>query len=204
MSAPPLPSRPAWILAQGPHSACRRQRASTPWKGSKRSRSWKSRTPFGAPSDASRAAAIGDLWEVVFPARPRRHHSLFHPSRSALPANLWALRSLGGAWILSCSAVGSLQGRCGPARHAGSKCRFNSSIAPISARSAFSARARCARRHPPILLSHHSAPAGPMLAEMPDATGRQLHRSGHLSRMEGPAFLDPGRIQPLPQLGLAR
>jgi 5'-methylthioadenosine phosphorylase len=64
-------------------------------------------TPFGTPSDTLRLGRIGDL-EVVFLARHGRHHS-FTPSEVPYRANLWALRSLGVRWILSVSAVGSLQ-----------------------------------------------------------------------------------------------
>jgi len=69
-------------------------------------------TPFGSPSDQLRLGRIGDL-EVVFLARHGRHHS-FSPSEVPYRANLWALRSLGVRWILSVSAVGSLQEQCRP------------------------------------------------------------------------------------------
>jgi 5'-methylthioadenosine phosphorylase len=64
-------------------------------------------TPFGTPSDTLRVGRIGDL-EVVFLARHGRHHTLT-PTEVPYRANLWAMRSLGVRWILSASAVGSLQ-----------------------------------------------------------------------------------------------
>ncbi|GDX74090.1 S-methyl-5'-thioadenosine phosphorylase [Cyanobium sp.] len=64
-------------------------------------------TPFGRPSDSLRIGRIGDL-EVVFLARHGRHHT-FTPTEVPYRANIWALRSLGVRWILSVSAVGSLQ-----------------------------------------------------------------------------------------------
>jgi len=64
-------------------------------------------TPYGSPSDSLRIGRIEDT-EVVFLARHGRHHS-FTPSEVPYRANLWALRSLGVRWILSVSAVGSLQ-----------------------------------------------------------------------------------------------
>jgi 5'-methylthioadenosine phosphorylase len=64
-------------------------------------------TPYGAPSDSLRIGRIGDL-EVVFLARHGRHHT-YTPTEVPYRANLWALRSLGVRWILSVSAVGSLQ-----------------------------------------------------------------------------------------------
>ena len=69
-------------------------------------------TPFGTPSDSLRLGRIGDL-EVVFLARHGRHHTLT-PTEVPYRANLWALRSLGVRWILSVSAVGSLQEEARP------------------------------------------------------------------------------------------
>jgi 5'-methylthioadenosine phosphorylase len=64
-------------------------------------------TPYGRPSDSLRVGRIGDL-EVVFLARHGRHHT-FSPTEVPYRANIWALRSLDVRWILSVSAVGSLQ-----------------------------------------------------------------------------------------------
>ena len=64
-------------------------------------------TPYGRPSDSLRIGRIGDL-EVVFLARHGRHHT-FTPTEVPYRANIWALRSLDVRWILSVSAVGSLQ-----------------------------------------------------------------------------------------------
>ena len=64
-------------------------------------------TPFGAPSDSLRLGRLGGM-EVVFLARHGRHHSVL-PTEVPYRANIWALRSLGVRWILSASAVGSLQ-----------------------------------------------------------------------------------------------
>jgi 5'-methylthioadenosine phosphorylase len=64
-------------------------------------------TPFGAPSDRLLRGRLGKA-PVVFLARHGRHHS-FLPTEVPYRANIWAMRSLGVRWILSCSAVGSLQ-----------------------------------------------------------------------------------------------
>jgi len=64
-------------------------------------------TPFGAPSDLLLKGRLGAA-PVVFLARHGRHHS-FLPTEVPYRANIWAMRSLGVRWILSCSAVGSLQ-----------------------------------------------------------------------------------------------
>lgn len=69
-------------------------------------------TPYGPPSDRLRLGRIGAM-EVVFLARHGRHHS-FTPTEVPYRANLWALRSLNVRWILSVSAVGSLQQHLAP------------------------------------------------------------------------------------------
>jgi len=69
-------------------------------------------TPFGTPSDALQLGRFGEL-EVVFLARHGRDHHLL-PSEVPYRANLWALRSIGVRWVLSFSAVGSLQERYRP------------------------------------------------------------------------------------------
>ncbi|MCC6232663.1 MAG: S-methyl-5'-thioadenosine phosphorylase [Verrucomicrobiales bacterium] len=72
----------------------------------------KVRTPFGDPSDALLRGTLGGR-EVVFLPRHGRGHRLL-PSELPHRANLWALRSLGVRWVLSVSAVGSLQKKYRP------------------------------------------------------------------------------------------
>ncbi len=67
----------------------------------------KVKTPFGAPSDALLTGKLAGR-EVVFLPRHGRGHRLL-PSELNHRANLWALKKLGVAWIISVSAVGSLQ-----------------------------------------------------------------------------------------------
>jgi 5'-methylthioadenosine phosphorylase len=140
-------------------------------------------TPFGQPSDALRLGRIGDL-EVVFLARHGRHHS-YTPSEVPYRANLWALRSLGVRWILSVSAVGSLQEQFRPLdmmvpdqfidrTHQRPLSFFgNGVVAHVTAADPF-----CPA------LSRLLADVGESL--MP--SGRQLHRGGTYLCMEGPAF----------------
>jgi 5'-methylthioadenosine phosphorylase len=64
-------------------------------------------TPFGKTSDLLRIGKIGDL-TVVFVPRHGLHHT-YLPCEVPYQANIWALKSLGVKWILSCSAVGSLK-----------------------------------------------------------------------------------------------
>lgn len=64
-------------------------------------------TPFGLPSDAIVTGTIDDV-PVAFLARHGRHHHLL-PSEVPYRANLYALKTLGVKYVLSASAVGSLQ-----------------------------------------------------------------------------------------------
>ncbi len=140
-------------------------------------------TPFGSPSDSLRIGRIGDL-EVVFLARHGRHHS-YTPTEVPYHANLWALRSLGVRWILSVSAVGSLQEQVRPLdmlvpdqfidrTHQRPLSFFGEGlVAHVTMGDPF-----C-----PVL-SRLLADVGESL--MP--AGRQLHRGGTYLCMEGPAF----------------
>ena len=72
----------------------------------------KVKTPFGAPSDALLTGRFAGR-EVVFLPRHGRGHRLL-PSELNHRANIWALKKLGVQWILSVSAVGSLQEKYQP------------------------------------------------------------------------------------------
>jgi 5'-methylthioadenosine phosphorylase len=140
-------------------------------------------TPYGDPSDALRLGRIGDM-EVVFLARHGRHHT-YTPSEVPYKANLWALRSLGVRWILSVSAVGSLQEQVRPL----------DMLVPDQF---------IDRTHQRPLsffgegLVAHVAAADPFchslstilgdVAESLMPEGRALHRGGTYLCMEGPAF----------------
>ena len=69
-------------------------------------------TPFGRPSDRFRFGRLEGV-ETVFLARHGRHHQ-FLPREVPYRANLWAMRSLGVRWLVSVSAVGSLQASIRP------------------------------------------------------------------------------------------
>ena len=140
-------------------------------------------TPYGQPSDTLRLGRLGDV-EVVFLARHGRHHS-YLPTEVPYRANLWALRSLGVRWILSVSAVGSLQ----------------EAVRPLDMLVPDQFIDRTHQR--PLsffgegLVAHVTAadPFCPalsrVLADVADSlmpAGRQLHRGGTYLCMEGPAF----------------
>jgi len=64
-------------------------------------------TPFGEPSDAVLLGTLHGV-ELAFLPRHGRGHR-FNPSEVNYRANIWALKKLGVDWIISVSAVGSLQ-----------------------------------------------------------------------------------------------
>lgn len=65
------------------------------------------KTPFGAPSDQFLTGRLSGREMVFLPRHGRGHRIL--PTELNHRANLWAMKKLGVAWIISVSAVGSLQ-----------------------------------------------------------------------------------------------
>ena len=72
----------------------------------------KLKTPFGPPSDHLLTGKLAGR-EVVFLPRHGRGHRIL-PGELNHRANIWAMKELGVAWIISVSAVGSLQEKCKP------------------------------------------------------------------------------------------
>lgn len=72
----------------------------------------KIKTPFGDPSD-DLLTGIMEGREVVFLPRHGRGHRIM-PSELNHRANIWAMKKLGVKWIISVSAVGSLQAKLKP------------------------------------------------------------------------------------------
>src|SRR6059036_2082936 len=70
------------------------------------------KTPFGPPSDDLLTGLLAGR-EVVFLPRHARGHRIL-PSELNHRANLWAMKKLGVAWIISVSTVGSLQQKYRP------------------------------------------------------------------------------------------
>ena len=140
-------------------------------------------TPFGPPSDSLRLGTLGGM-EVVFLARHGRHHT-YLPTEVPYRANIWAMRSLGVRWILSPSAVGSLQQAVQPLDMlVPDQYIDRTHQRPIS----FFGEGAVA----------HVAMADPfcpglsrLLADVAESLmpeGRSLHRGGTYLCMEGPAF----------------
>lgn len=70
------------------------------------------KTPFGAPSDQLLTGKLAGR-DVVFLPRHARGHRIL-PSELNHRANIWAMKKLGVQWIMSVSAVGSLQAKYKP------------------------------------------------------------------------------------------
>lgn len=70
------------------------------------------KTPFGAPSDSLLTGELAGRSVVFLPRHGRGHRIL--PSELNHRANIWAMKKLGVAWIISVSAVGSLQEKYRP------------------------------------------------------------------------------------------
>ena len=69
-------------------------------------------TPFGPPSDQLLTGALAGR-DVAFLPRHGRGHRIL-PTELNHRANIWAMKKLGVAWIISVSAVGSLQPKYKP------------------------------------------------------------------------------------------
>jgi len=139
------------------------------------------KTPFGAPSDRLLTGILARR-EVVFLPRHGRGHRLL-PSELNHRANVWALKKLNVAWILSVSAVGSLQARYQPC--------------DIVLPNQFVDRTKKSAEHTFFGrgIVGHIAFADPICEELRQlllrscrALGAQVHDGGAYVNMEGPAF----------------
>ena len=70
------------------------------------------KTPFGEPSDEILTGTIMGRPVAFLPRHARGHRIL--PGELNHRANVWAMKSLGARWIISVSAVGSLQAKYKP------------------------------------------------------------------------------------------
>ena len=139
------------------------------------------KTPFGVPSDRFLTGVLGGR-EVVFLPRHGRGHRLL-PSELNHRANLWAMKKLGVAWIVSVSAVGSLQARYQPC--------------DIVLPNQFVDRTKKSAEHTFFGrgMVGHIAFADPVCEELRQlllqscrALGARVHDGGAYVNMEGPAF----------------
>ncbi len=139
------------------------------------------KTPFGAPSDQLLTGKLAGR-EVVFLPRHARGHRIL-PSELNHRANIWAMKKLGVQWILSVSAVGSLQAKYKPC--------------DIVLPNQFFDRTKRASEHTFFGrgIVAHIAFADPICEELRQlllTSGRKLgatvHNGGTYVNMEGPAF----------------
>jgi len=141
----------------------------------------KVKTPFGPPSDDLLVGTLRGR-EVIFLPRHGRGHRIL-PSELNHRANVWAMKKLGVAWIVSVSAVGSLQNKYRPC--------------DIVLPDQFVDRTKRSVEHSFFGrgIVAHIAFADPiceelrvLLLESANALKRRVHNGGAYVNMEGPAF----------------
>lgn len=141
----------------------------------------KVKTPFGPPSDSFLCGHLGGR-EVVFLPRHARGHRIL-PSELNHRANIWAMKKLGVEWVISVSAVGSLQKKYHPC--------------DIVLVNQFLDRTKRSVEHTFFGqgLVAHVAFADPVCEELrqlllrsAQACGARVHNGGTYVNMEGPAF----------------
>lgn len=139
------------------------------------------RTPFGAPSDSLLTGELEGRRVVFLPRHARGHRLL--PSELNHRANLYALKKLGAAWIVSVSAVGSLRKKYRPC--------------DVVLPDQFVDRTKKSREHTFFgegIVAHISfaEPVSPELRDILRRSCRRLrlrvHDGGVYVNMEGPAF----------------
>jgi 5'-methylthioadenosine phosphorylase len=139
-------------------------------------------TPFGKPSDAFIVGELDGV-EVAFLPRHGRGHRLL-PTELPFRANIYAMKLLGVEYILSVSAVGSLQEQYAP----------TDMVIPDQFFDRTRARATESTFFGEGIVGHVTF-AHPVCSELGDileasckAVGVKTHRGGTYLCMEGPAF----------------
>lgn len=139
------------------------------------------KTPYGSPSDQMLTGKLEGR-NVVFLPRHGRGHRLL-PSELNHRANIWAMKKLGVAWIISASAVGSLQAKYKPC--------------DIVAIDQFLDRTKRDFEHTffgggivaHVAFAHPiSEPLRQLLLKAARAQKARIHNGGTYVNMEGPAF----------------
>src|SRR5213082_2254936 len=138
-------------------------------------------TPFGSPSDALIAGKVSGRQVYFLPRHARGHRLLPHELNHR--ANIYALRVLNVRWIISVTAVGSLQGKYAPR--------------DVLLPSQFYDRTSLRATHTFLWegIAAHIAFAEPistklrnLLAESARSLGITVHNGGTYVNMDGPAF----------------
>jgi len=137
-------------------------------------------TPFGMPSDNFILGTLEGS-RVAFLARHGRGHRLM-PGELPFRANIYAMKLLGVQWIISASAVGSLQEQYAPTDIVIPDQFFDRTRGRISTFFGDGIVAHITFAHPVCSdLSEVLAAAG-------ESSGVKIHRGGTYLCMEGPAF----------------
>lgn len=139
------------------------------------------KTPFGSPSDDFLTGELSGRQVVFLPRHARGHRIL--PSELNHRANIYGMKKLGVSWIISVSAVGSLQKKYKPC--------------DIVLPDQFVDRTKRSFEHTFFGkgIVAHIAFADPICAELRQllyescrAVGARVHNGGAYVNMEGPAF----------------
>ena len=137
-------------------------------------------TPFGAPSGPYVLATLRGK-RVAFLARHGAGHRLT-PTELNYRANIFGMKMLGVEWILSASAVGSLQEQYRPMDLVFPDQFIDRTRGRISTFFGNGLVGHVGFAHP---LSHHLSA---LAADCADAAGARVHRGGTYVCMEGPQF----------------
>jgi 5'-methylthioadenosine phosphorylase len=140
-------------------------------------------TPFGSPSDALIVGTLAGT-KVAFLARHGRNHHLM-PTELPFRANIYAMKSLGVKYLISASAVGSLQAAAKPLDMVVPDQFIDRTRNRVSTFFGEGIVAHIAFGHP--ICHNLAAIVADAIAEsnLPEVT---LHRGGTYVCMEGPAF----------------
>jgi len=151
-------------------------------------------TPWGDPSDVIVRGELAGRTVYFLPRHGRGHRIL--PTEINHRANIYALRSLGVRWIISVSAVGSLQPQYEP-RHIVLPDQFFDRTSRRTEHTFFGNGivAHIAFAYPT------SAPLRGLLADAARETGAVVHNGGTYVNMDGPAFSTRAESEANRQLG---
>jgi len=151
-------------------------------------------TPWGPPSDVIVRGELSGRTVFFLPRHGRGHRIL--PTEINHRANIYALRSLGVRWIISVSAVGSLQAQYEP-RHIVLPDQFFDRTSRRAEHTFFGGGivAHIAFSDPT------SAPLRALIAEAARETGAVVHNGGTYVNMDGPAFSTRAESNANRQLG---
>jgi 5'-methylthioadenosine phosphorylase len=137
-------------------------------------------TPFGKPSDNFMLGTL-EGQRVAFLARHSRGHKLL-PTELPFRANIYAMKMLGVEWIISASAVGSLQEQYAPTDIVVPDQFFDRTRGRVSTFFGDGVVGHITFAHP--VCSELSE----IIAQSCETVGVKVHRGGTYLCMEGPAF----------------